>query len=249
VARWVSGNPRPQFNSGSTDASSSYVRKPTWPDLVFHAGHLADAGSGSVEIVDQIRELGWKSVAGNTDQMLAIPETLESFASRSRQLARSSDVFREMAALTCECLEEETLDWLRSLPIAHVHDPIAIVRAGLEGPWFAPPPETSEEELHSRFGSLAQPIVIYGHIHRPFVRTVGAFTVANAGSAGLPCDGDRRAGCLLIDDSKIEIRDAKIKIRRVEYDLAKEIANLRSSGMPHADRTARTLESAAPQMP
>jgi predicted phosphodiesterase len=72
----------------------------TAPDVVLHGGDLADAGSGSIEIVDRIRSLGWKGVAGNTDQMLALPETFESFASRSPNLAPLWDVLREMATAT-----------------------------------------------------------------------------------------------------------------------------------------------------
>lgn len=214
----------------------------TAPDVVFHGGDLADAGSGSVEIVDQIRGFGWKGVAGNTDQMLAMPETFESFASRSPKLARLWDVLREMAAATRELLGEERLAWLRNLPLVQLQAPIAIVHASPGDPWSAPSSQATDEELISLYSSLNQPIVIYGHIHQPFVRTIGTLTVANSGSVGLPYDGDRRAGYLLIDDSKVEIR-------RVEYDLVKELKVLRSSGIPHADWVARALENGSPQMP
>jgi predicted phosphodiesterase len=214
----------------------------TAPDAIFHGGDLSDAGSGSIEIVDQIRSLGWKGVAGNTDQMLALPETFESFANRSPKLASLWDVLREMAAATRELLGKERLDWLRNLPLIHVHDPIAIVHAIPGDTWSAPSSQASDEELVSRYSSLNQPIAIYGHIHQPFVRTAGSLTVANSGSVGLPYDGDRRASYLLIDDFRVQIR-------RVEYDLAKELQALRDSGIPHADWIARTLESGSPQMP
>jgi diadenosine tetraphosphatase ApaH/serine/threonine PP2A family protein phosphatase len=139
-------------------------------------------------------------------------------------------------------LGEERLLWLRNLPLSQIHDPIAIVHASPENPWSAPSSQTGDEELKSRYSSFTQPIVIYGHIHQPFVRTIGSLTVANSGSVGLPYDGDRRASYLLIDDSQIEIR-------RVEYDLAKELQALRGSGIPHADWIARTLENGSPRMP
>jgi predicted phosphodiesterase len=214
----------------------------TSPDLIFHGGDLADAGSGSIEVLDQIRSMGWKGVAGNTDQMLAFPDTFENFASRSPKLATFWDVLREMAAATRELLGEERLVWLRNLPLIHVYDSMAIVHASPGDPWSAPSSQASDGELNSRYSSLTQPIVIYGHIHQPFVRTIGGLTVANSGSVGLPYDGDQRASYLLIEGSQI-------KIRRVKYDLARELQALRSSGIPHADWIARTLESASPQMP
>ena len=214
----------------------------TAPDLVIHGGDLADGGSGSIEIVDRIRSLGWQGVAGNTDQMLALPETLESFASRSPKLASLWDVLRQMATATRELLGEERLAWLCNLPLIHVHDPVVIVHATPEDPWSAPSSQASDEELVSRYSSLNQPIVIYGHIHQPFIRQIGSLTVANSGSVGLPYDGDRRASYLLIDDFQVQIR-------RVDYDLAKEVQALRDSGVPHADWIARTLVSGSPQMP
>jgi len=38
-------------------------------------------------------------------------------------------------------------------------------------------------------------------------------------------------------------------IRRVEYDVDKELKALSTCGLPHSDWIARTLESASPQMP
>lgn len=89
----------------------------TSPDIVFQGGDLADAGSRPVEILDQIRSLGWEGVAGNTDQMLASPETLETFANRVPKLASLWNAIRDMAAFTREQLGEERLSWLRSLPL------------------------------------------------------------------------------------------------------------------------------------
>jgi putative phosphoesterase len=228
-------------NWGAFEAVLADLRAAS-PDVVFHGGDLADGGSGSVAIVDTIRSLGWKGVVGNTDQMLAQPAAFESFAGRSPKLARLWDVLREMAAFTRELLGEERLEWLRGLPLQQVQDSIAIVHASPDDPWSAPSAQASDEELVARYSSLAQAIVVFGHIHQPFVRHVGNLTVANSGSVGLPYDGDRRAGYVLMDGSRVEIR-------RVEYDLSKELRALRSSGMPHAEWVERMLESGSPQMP
>src|SRR5580658_3290769 len=70
----------------------------TSPDLILHGGDLADSGSSPVEIVDRIRDLGWRGVAGNTDEMLSRPESLEEFASRAPGLKPLWTAIREMAA-------------------------------------------------------------------------------------------------------------------------------------------------------
>src|ERR1700751_2297429 len=81
----------------------------TAPDLVLHGGDLADAGASPVKIVDRIRDLGWQGVVGNTDEMLATPESLEEFANNPPRLPSLFAAIREMAAVTRETLGEERL--------------------------------------------------------------------------------------------------------------------------------------------
>jgi hypothetical protein len=45
------------------------------------------------------------------------------------------------------------------------------------------------------------------------------------------------------------LNDSKSEIRRVEYDLDKELRLLAGSGLPHSDWVAKILRSAGPQMP
>src|SRR5947209_16410677 len=70
----------------------------TSPDLILHGGDLADAGASPAEIVDRVRDLGWQGVAGNTDEMLFDPESLQQFAKQSPQLKSLFATIEEMAA-------------------------------------------------------------------------------------------------------------------------------------------------------
>jgi len=212
------------------------------PDLILHGGDLTDSGSSPVEIADRIRDLGWPGVVGNTDEMLFQPGTLADFAERAPHLAALFSAVGEIAAATREALGAERLDWLRGLPLAQVHGPMVLVHASPENPWRAPAPEASDEELASVYSPLGKPIAVYGHIHRSFVRRVGDLTVVNTGSVSLSYDGDRRASYLLLDGSTPEIR-------RVEYDIDRELRALSTCGLPHADWIARTLASGRPQLP
>ena len=95
-------------------------------------------------------------------------------------------------------------------------------------------PSASDEELQSTYAPLGAPIVVYGHIHLPYVRRLPTMTVANTGSVSQSYDGDRRASYLVIDGESIAIR-------RVEYDVESEAKELLGSGLPHAEWLARIL--------
>jgi putative phosphoesterase len=214
----------------------------TAPDLIFHGGDLADGGAGPAEIVDQVRDLGWPGVAGNADEMLWAPDALTNFANQSPQLKQLFAAVGEIASATRAALGEERLAWLRNLPRTQVYDGVALVHASPASLWRAPAPDASDDDLASTYGPLGRPIVVYAHIHRPYVRTVSGMIVANTGSVSLSYDGDQRAAYLLLDESGPVIR-------RVEYDVEKEVQALAASGIPHADWIARMLASASPQMP
>jgi len=214
----------------------------TSPDLIFHGGDLADGGSSPMEIVDRIRDLGWPGVIGNTDEMLVEPKSLEKLANQSPKLQSLFAVIWEMAAWTREKLGEERLKWLSSLPRMRMHDPMVLLHASPESLWKSPTPEASDDELEAAYKPLHQPIAVYAHIHRSFIRSVSGMVVANTGSVSLSYDGDYRAAYLLLDK-------LKPLIRRVEYDIDKELEALTSCGLPHADWVAKTLRSSCLQMP
>jgi putative phosphoesterase len=214
----------------------------TSPDLIFHGGDLPHGGSSPAEIVDRIRDLGWPGVLGNTDEMLFDPESLTTFAARSPHLQSMWTAIEEMAAATREALGEERIEWLRGLPRAQKHGSLSLIHASPESTWRAPGPDANDAEIESVYGPLGNSIVVYGHIHRPFVRSISGATVVNSGSVSLSYDGDPRAAYLLLDDSMPTVR-------RVDYDVEREIKGLAACGLPHGDWIARTLASASPEMP
>jgi predicted phosphodiesterase len=214
----------------------------TSPDLILHGGDLPHGGASPAEIVDRIRDLGWQGVVGNTDEMLFSPESLTEFAEQTPAMQPLLAATQEMATATCEALGNERLAWLRALPRVQTHGPMALVHASPESTWRSPGHEASDAELESVYSPLGQPIAVYGHIHHSYIRNVSKMIVANTGSVSLSYDGDRRAAYLLLDESKPAIR-------RVEYDVDREIQALSDCGLPHADWIAKILKSASPQMP
>jgi predicted phosphodiesterase len=214
----------------------------TSPDLILHGGDLADGGSRPAEIVDWIRDLGWQGVAGNADEMLWRPEALAEFAAESPGVRPLLNQICEIASATREALGEQRIGWLSRLPGLQVHGPVALVHASPTSLWRGPGVEAGDTELEAVYGPLGSPTVVYGHIHRPCVRCLSGMTVANTGSVSLSYDGDRRASYLLIEESGPVVR-------RVEYDVDREIAELHGSGIPHAGWIARMLALGSFVMP
>jgi putative phosphoesterase len=214
------------------------------PDLVLHGGDLADAGSSPIEIVDRLRDLGWQGVRGNTDEMLVEPNSLEDFASQSSASPALWAAVRQIALATRDALGEERLAWLRELPRVKTQESFALLHATPESCWRSPAAEATNADLESIYGSLGRPVVVFGHTHRPSIRDVTGYPrlLINTGSVGLPYDGDPRASYLILDEGTPSIR-------RVEYNLEKELTALASCGLPGATWTAKMLRTSSPQMP
>jgi putative phosphoesterase len=205
------------------------------PDVIFHGGDLAANGAHPAEVVDRVRDLGWLGVRGNTDEMLCSPEDLTKLATQFPKLQSILANFEEMIPWTCALLGEDKIRWLQKLPYLQRQDAVAILHASPNNLWQAPLPGASELEL-SIYRGLEVPFVVYGHIHRPYVRRLEGMTVANTGSVSLSYDGDPRASYLLLDG-------ASVTIRRVEYDLEREVDALLHSGLPHAQWLCQILRA------
>jgi diadenosine tetraphosphatase ApaH/serine/threonine PP2A family protein phosphatase len=99
--------------------------------------------------------------------------------------------------------------------------------------WRAPGPDADESELLATYGPCKAATVIYGHIHRPYVRRLEALTIANSGAVGSPFDGDPRASYLISAPGGLDVV-------RVEYDVKREVSLLLASQYPDARRIAAT---------
>ena len=187
------------------------------PDLVIHGGDLTLNGPRPAEVVDRVRELGWSGIVGNTDEvlwggMVKVPE-------------RARPQFQAMVDATTELLGQERVEWLQQLPWEWRHEELLLVHASPGDLWKAAMPDASDEELQAMYGGHGASTVVYCHIHVPFVRQVDGLTVANSGSVGWPVDGDWRPSYLVVEDGQVSVR-------RVEYDLERELAELRASRYP-----------------
>jgi putative phosphoesterase len=201
-------------------------------DRVVHGGDLALAGCQPAEVVDRVRELGWPGIVGNTDELLWRPEQRETQLGNAPKLhALLRLLFDDYAPATREKLGDERLGWLRRLPDEHREQDFVLVHASPGDLWRAPLPDADDATLGATYGSCDARTVVYGHIHRPYVRRLGQITIANTGSVGSPFDGDPRASYLLLDMDEAQLI-------RVDYDIEQEIDLVRRSSHPDRARIA-----------
>jgi putative phosphoesterase len=85
---------------------------------------------------------------------------------------------------------------------------------------------TSEEKLASIFEYLSASVVVCGHTHIQFERTIGTVRIFNAGSVGMPF-GRTGADWLLID--------TEITFIHTDYDVNEAAERIRQSNYPQAE--------------
>jgi putative phosphoesterase len=88
---------------------------------------------------------------------------------------------------------------------------------------------TPEDRLVPVFEGLGAPMVVCGHTHMQFDRTIGGIRVLNAGSVGMPY-GEPGAYWLLLGPD--------VQLRRTSYDLAKAAERIRHTDYPQAEEFA-----------
>ena len=91
-----------------------------------------------------------------------------------------------------------------------------------------------EDKPDSTFARIAADanadVIVCGHTHRPYDKTVGTTRFINDGSAGKPKDGDPRACWALVETSPAGV---SVAFRRVDYDIDAAAQGILASDLPH----------------
>lgn len=93
-------------------------------------------------------------------------------------------------------------------------------------------PRTSAASTDERIAELFAGVrgtVVIGHTHHQFDRRAGDVRVVNAGSVGIPWEGDVAAYWVLVEDGEPVHR-------RTPIDLERALRDVRASGWPRAER-------------
>jgi putative phosphoesterase len=201
----------------------------TWkPDNVFVAGDIVNRGPRSSDCFEFIEEkrqnCGWKVIRGNHEDYV-----IDHAGRKKPENERMVELYKPVR-FTVKQLNGN-IPKLISLPenirefTSFGHE-IRIVHASMRHNRDGIYPETSDVELSEQIAP-APKVFITGHTHRPLVRSLDGTVVINAGSCGLPFDGDRRTGYVQITWRKGRWQ---AEIARLRYDFYQAIKDFSDSG-------------------
>src|SRR5690242_9338503 len=158
----------------------------------------------------------------------------------------------------CEDLAEEwessqlapgDLEWLQGLPMNVAVDGVLYCHAAPESNTPITTAITPDDAVLETFHGVRGTVVI-GHTHHQFDRTIGDLRIVNAGSVGMPYEGEVAAFWTLVEDGEPTFQ-------RTPFDVERAIAETRASAWhraqsfvdenlvvaPDRDEAIATLES------
>lgn len=164
------------------------------PDVVVMAGDLVHRGPSPLQclrlIEEKWRSAGWLLVRGNHEDYVLNHTLIDApYEGPEFELFRSSFwTYQQLGAAT------KTLE-LMPFQISFTGPDgreVRVVHASMAGNRDGIYPQTTDAELRPM---IAPPPGLFGtgHTHIPLVRTLGQTLIVNAGSVGMPFDGDPRA--------------------------------------------------------
>jgi len=200
------------------------------PEHVVVSGDLALGGPRPADCVATIRRRGYPAIRGNTDEWL------------TGEPNRVHDVI----SWTSAQLGKENRRYLAGLPflwrLAHNSEDLVVVHAT---PWSVSDlvaPDAPIELARRVLDEADAAAVVYGHIHIAYVRVLGNDLLVNAGSVGMPFDGDSRASYVTLEANASGWRAT---LRRVSYPVDEAAKAARASDNPEGMLWARRLETAS----
>ena len=142
--------------------------------------------------------------------------------------------FRESMRWNARQLSVETAEWLASWPkLLHYEvdglGKVLFCHATPRNDTDVVTKLTPQEQLQPLLKGLGVTLVICGHSHMQFDRTIGDVRLVNAGSVGMPFAAPGAYWLML---------GPKIELRRTSYDLGEAAKRIRATAYPQAEEFA-----------
>jgi putative phosphoesterase len=196
-------------------------------DQLWCIGDLVDYGPRPHEVAHWVTRHAAIAVRGNHDHAAGFavdPQCSEPY----KRLAS------ETLAYTLKTCTKGDLKFLRELPLYREvlvnSTRFYLVHSSPTDPLFGYCPENSDRWIEE-IKTINADVLIVGHTHTPFVRTIGKTTIVNPGSLGQPKTG-RPLACYAVWD------DGRISLKEYAYPLKETINQIRSMPISADDQDA-----------
>jgi predicted phosphodiesterase len=212
----------PHANFVALQAITAHIEK--WkPDHVIVAGDLVNRGPRPAEclsfVLEKVDNEGWLQVRGNHEDYVI--SQAQPDAPRRGPVAEvhqaSYWTYRQLGSDVNPLIQ---MPFQQSLLDPEGRE-VRFVHASMQGNRVGIYPETTEIDLFAKVGllnkdhSIPPAVFCVGHTHRPLIREFKGVLVVNAGSSGLPFDGDLRPAYARLSWNKSRW---SAEIVRVEYN-------------------------------
>jgi len=218
-------------NIRGLDACLDDLRAQGGADAIVGAGDYCVDGPRPRAVVERLREVDAVCVRGNTDRYIVQPDAPD-------------DDEHERAALRWqrEALGDEHVAWLQALPFAARlgagADALLVVHANPKSDDEHIWPDADDAQLERFLDGVPERTIAFGHLHLPYARVWRDRLLVNVSSAGLPKDGDPRAGYAILTQRS---SGWQVKHRRVAFDVERVVRDIEHSGMPERRKRVNVL--------
>jgi len=218
-------------------------------DELWVLGDLVNYGPEPAQVVDDIKSKATLVVRGNHDNSIGF-----------NQDPRCSAPYIEMAEatrrFTDSVLNSGQKDFLRSLPLyeqtTRRDTRFHLCHAVPSDPLFGYC-EAESDRWATEVENLSADILLVGHTHVPFVRSVGRCVVVNPGSLGQPKTGSPEARYAIWNDGKVELKSypypvelvvAKVQAMPIASSLRDDLSRiLRTGSNPPTKREKENIRT------
>ena len=224
-------------NQLALDAVLEDIARQPAIDQIVVAGDICLNGPRPREALEMVQRLQCPVLQGNVDFEVVT------------QAPEKGSKKRSVVAWTREQIGQAGIDYLASLPFSHtVHSPecgnLLVVHANPLNLEEHIAPDLSDSDLEQLLGGLDSTVsaLAFGHLHIAYTRYWRHFLLVDVGSCGMPRDKDLRAsyGILSTTDTGWQA-----EIRRVEYDVQAVVQQIKTCGMPAAEKRIKVLTEAS----
>ena len=216
------------------------------PDQVAILGDHALFGpqpSETIDLIQQLQKKGALVTAGTGDIAVADLDYAASFPSLAGGLPPGLKAAVEWAS---DALDDDRIEWLRSLPserrIRYGEIAVTFCHASPGSRTSALSADLDPSTTRELLGQTDSRVVCVGFTHTARVKDYGWKVLVDAGSVGMPYDGDATAAFTVIDINPEE-KSISAEVYRASYDTEKVADAVNARGLTGDTYRAATLRT------